>query len=113
MNQAIVNDQTRVEIQPTILTLFDVFLNTLVLTNTVPHLPVSDLVNLAATNQSFRYLLYDTPGVFRHLDLTHVKAAQFKGEDVHADRLEWHNVELDEHLTEDEYVMSSSFNGCS
>lgn len=104
MNQVIVHDQTRVEIQPTILTLFDVLLNTLVLTNTVPHLPVSDLVNLAATNQSFRYLLYDTPGVFRHLDLTHVKAAQWKGEEVPSDRLEWHNVELDEHLTEDEYV---------
>lgn len=102
MNQAIVDTQTRVEIQPTILNLFDVFLNSLVLTNTVPYLPVSDLVNLATTNQSFRWLLYETPGVFRHLDLTHVKAAQFPVDEVERDRLEWHNVELDEHLTEDE-----------
>ncbi|CAM1502536.1 Fc.00g045200.m01.CDS01 [Cosmosporella sp. VM-42] len=104
MNQAIVDTRTRVD-QSTILTLtlFDVLANSLLLTNTVPYLPVSDLVNLGSTSKGFRFLIYQTPGVFRHLDLTHVKAAQFNCKAEIDPHLVWHNVQLDEHLTEDEF----------
>ncbi|KAF7559130.1 hypothetical protein G7046_g5023 [Stylonectria norvegica] len=102
MNQAIVHHRTRSEIQPTILTLLDVLYNSLILTNTAPYLPVASLLNLAATSRDFRYLLYQTPGVFRHLDLSHVKTAQFNI--AKAERGDvWHNVQLDEILTEDDF----------
>ncbi|KAH7157336.1 putative ubiquitin fusion degradation protein [Dactylonectria estremocensis] len=103
MNQAIVDDHTRVEIQPPILNLFDALCNSLVLRNTIPYLPVSSLLSLAASSRSLRALLYETPGVFRHLDLTHVKTAQPETtKDVDND-LVWHNVQLVDYLTEDDF----------
>ncbi|KAI5459638.1 hypothetical protein BGZ63DRAFT_359442 [Mariannaea sp. PMI_226] len=104
MNQAIVHTTTRVEIQPSDLTtLFDALCNSLVLRNTLPYLPVSGLVNLASTCRDFRYLIYQTPGVFRHLDLTHVKTAQPEtGKEIDND-LVWHNVNLLDYLTEDDF----------
>lgn len=103
MTQVIADDHTRVEIQPSILTLFDALSNSLVLRNTIPYLPVSGLLNLAATCRAFRYLIYETPGVFRHLDLTHVKTAQPETKEIEIDNdLVWHNVQLVDYLTEDE-----------
>ncbi|KAH6981703.1 hypothetical protein BKA56DRAFT_672505 [Ilyonectria sp. MPI-CAGE-AT-0026] len=104
MTQVIVDDHTRVEIQPSILTLFDALSNSLVLRNTIPYLPVSGLLNLAATCRAFRYLIYETPGVFRHLDLTHVKTAQPETKEIEIDNdLVWHNVQLVDYLTEDDF----------
>ncbi|KAI0389098.1 hypothetical protein F5Y17DRAFT_463071 [Xylariaceae sp. FL0594] len=57
-------------------TLLDLLSNTLVLYQTIPYLPVSSILKLAVTSRSFHHLLYSTPGVFRHLDLTQVKSAQ-------------------------------------
>ncbi|KAI1134659.1 hypothetical protein F5Y05DRAFT_397779 [Hypoxylon sp. FL0543] len=79
--------------------------NTLVLHQTIPYLPISSLLNLAATSPSFHdLLLRRTPGVFRHLDLTQVKTAQFdidggvdRGGEI------WRNVQVDENLTEDDF----------
>lgn len=106
MSQAIVDHQTRVEI-PQIqhhgLTLFDALYNFLILRNTLPYLPVSGLLNLAATCRNLRYLVYETPGVFRHLDLTRVKTAHFYSDkEVERSESVWHNVQLSEYLTEDE-----------
>lgn len=104
MNQAIVDTTTRVEIQPSVLTLFDALCNSLVLRNTLPYLPVSGLVNLASTCRAFRYLVYQTPGVFRHLDLTRVKTAQPETtKDTIDNELVWHNVNLVDYLTEDDF----------
>ncbi|KAI1069294.1 hypothetical protein LB507_008649 [Fusarium sp. FIESC RH6] len=92
---------TRAEIKG--LTLFDTLYNDLILRHTLPYLPVSGILNLAATCKDIRYLLHNTPGVFRHLDLTRVKTAHV--EDVKQERnlAVWHNVELEDYLTEDDF----------
>ncbi|KLO88674.1 uncharacterized protein LW93_4484 [Fusarium fujikuroi] len=108
MSQVIVDHQTRAEItqiQTKGLTLFDTLYNSLVLRHTLPYLPVSGLLNLAATCRDIRYLLHETPGVFRHIDLTRVKTAHC--EDAHKETERnlavWHNVTLSDYLTEDDF----------
>ncbi|KAJ6439769.1 ubiquitin fusion degradation protein (Ufd1) [Purpureocillium lavendulum] len=85
------------------LNLFDILHNSLILRNTVPHLAVSSILNLAATDRSFRALINQTPGVFRHLDLTRVKTAQFDIDEIDHGGQVWRNVQLDENLTEDDF----------
>ncbi|RTE70653.1 hypothetical protein BHE90_014948 [Fusarium euwallaceae] len=111
MSQVIVDHETRVEIlqiRPKGLTLFDALYNSLVLRNTLPYLPVSGLLNLAATCRDLRCLIFQTPGVFRHLDLTRVKTAHFgttTNNNTEAERSlsVWRNVQLSEYLTEDDF----------
>lgn len=76
--------------------------NPLLLSLTVDHLPPSSTVSLAATSRAFRSLMYHTPGVFRRLDLTRVKSAQFDIDPIDQGGEVWRNVQLDENLTEDE-----------
>ena len=90
--------------------------NSLVLSHTTPHLSPYDVLNLAASSRYLRYLVYNSPQVFRRLDLGKVKAAQFDILGIDSGGEVWRNVQLDEHLTEDEYVffflffsLSSSF----
>ncbi|OTA99387.1 hypothetical protein M426DRAFT_67935 [Hypoxylon sp. CI-4A] len=85
--------------------LLSLLTNSLVLHQTIPYLPISSLLNLAATSPSFRELLLcRTPGVFRHLDLTRVKTAQFAFEGAIDNGGEiWRNVQVDENLTEDDF----------
>lgn len=79
--------------------------HTLVLYQTAPYLPTSSLFALGATSKAFQALIHNTPNVFRRLDLSKVKSAQFEivtaidhGGEV------WRNVQLDENVTEDESV---------
>ncbi|KAI1108753.1 hypothetical protein F5Y14DRAFT_435170 [Nemania sp. NC0429] len=83
--------------------LLDLLSNTLVLYQTIPYLPVSAVLNVAATSRSFRRLLHSTPGVFRHLDLTQVTAAQFDIDGIDHGGEVWRNVQVDENLTEDDF----------
>jgi hypothetical protein len=76
--------------------------NTLILCHTTPYLPVTDLLALAAASRAFRYLVYETPQVFRYLDLRPVKSAQFDIDGIDHGGETWRNVQLDENLTEDE-----------
>lgn len=76
--------------------------NSLILGHTAPYLPVADVLNLAATSRAFRYLIYDTPQVFRRLDLTPCKTAQFEIDGIDHGGETWRNVQVDENLTEDE-----------
>jgi hypothetical protein len=76
--------------------------NDLVLRHTTPYLGVGDILRLGASCRTLSALLGHTPQVFRRLDLSAVKSAQF---DVHAidhGGNTWRNVQLDENLTEDE-----------
>lgn len=82
--------------------LLQTLLNRLVLDNIIPYLPIHSLLNLASTNRDFRSLVYESPGVFRHLDLTRVKTAQFDVDNIDHGGQVWRNVQLDESLTEDE-----------
>ncbi|KAF5024359.1 hypothetical protein F66182_3546 [Fusarium sp. NRRL 66182] len=108
MSQASVDHHTRAEItqiQYKGLTLFDALYNSLVLRHTLPYLPVSGLLNLAATCRHLRSLLHETPGVFRHLDLTRVKTAHCESTRKEPERnlAVWHNVHLSDYLTEDDF----------
>ncbi|KAM0490636.1 hypothetical protein ACHAP8_011325 [Fusarium lateritium] len=106
MSQVIVDHHTRAEIiQIQGPTLFDTLYNSLILRHTLPYLPVSGLLNLAATCRDIRYLLHETPGVFRHLDLTRVKTAhcQDTPDKSERDLAVWHNVNLSDYLTEDDF----------
>ena len=102
MSQATVNGQTREEFETTSPSLFDILHNSLVLRNTVPYLSVSSILSLAAVDRAFRALVFSTPGVFRHLDLSRVKTAQFDIDAIDHGGEVWRNVQLDENLTEDE-----------
>lgn len=112
MSQTTVVDRTRFDTEKesyqeptTTLTdtvLLDLLLNPLILDNVIPYLGISSLLNLAATNQAFGGLLYNTPRVFRHLDLTRVKTAQFDIDEIDHGGQVWRNAQLDENLTEDE-----------
>ena len=82
--------------------LLQVLSNTLILCHTTPYLPVADRLALAATCRAFRYLIYETPQVFRYLDLRPVKSGQFDIEGIDRGGATWRNVQLDENLTEDE-----------
>ncbi|KAK7993085.1 hypothetical protein PG991_016264 [Apiospora marii] len=83
--------------------LADLLSNTLVLRQTLPYLPISSLLNLTSTSKQLRDLLYSDPDVFRHIDLTHVKAAQFEAAGIDHGGEVWRNVQLDEYLTEDDF----------
>ncbi|PFH59597.1 hypothetical protein XA68_12114 [Ophiocordyceps unilateralis] len=103
MSRAIVIGQPRPK--PEITTpppLFDTLHNSLVLANVVPYLPLSAVLNLAATDRSFRALVYRTPGVFRHLDLSRLRRAQLNLDDNDQGIELWHRSGLDESLTEDD-----------
>ncbi|KAL6870379.1 hypothetical protein J3F83DRAFT_676881 [Trichoderma novae-zelandiae] len=111
MSLATVDDPARLELQglatsgteePAI-TLYDTIHNSLVLRLVISYLSVSSVVNLAATSRAFRTLVLETPGVFRHLDLSHIKAVQFEIDEIDHGGEIWRNVQLDENLTEDDF----------
>ncbi|OTA96241.1 hypothetical protein M434DRAFT_393088 [Hypoxylon sp. CO27-5] len=105
VTQQYARDSSGSEISDVTNPLLNLLTNTLVLHQTIPYLPISSLLNLAATSPSFRdLLLRRTPGVFRHLDLTRVKTAQFDGDGGidHGGEI-WRNVQVDENLTEDDF----------
>ncbi|PHH64479.1 hypothetical protein CDD81_4554 [Ophiocordyceps australis] len=87
-----IHADTHQELEPVPASLFDLLHNSLILLNTVPHLSISSILNLAATDHAFRALIYHTPGVFRHVNLTRVRRAQLNG----------CSHDHDETLTEDE-----------
>ncbi|PMD60146.1 uncharacterized protein K444DRAFT_612780 [Hyaloscypha bicolor E] len=77
--------------------------NSLVLDQIVAYLPVSSLLALGATSKSFKDLVHRTPNVFRHLDLSNVKSAQFDIANIDNGGEVWRNVQLDENVTEDDF----------
>jgi len=77
---------------------------TIILHQTVPYIPISSLIALGATSTALKSLVYETPGVFRHLDLSNVRSAQSSiGAIDHGGEV-WRNVQMDENVTEDEFV---------
>ncbi|KAI9804834.1 MAG: hypothetical protein M1825_001202 [Sarcosagium campestre] len=55
-------------------TLLDLLSNTLILYHIAPYLSLSTLFSLAATSKSFSHLIYNTPQIFRRVNLSLVKA---------------------------------------
>jgi len=91
----------------TLISLHELLTNDLVLYQIVPYLPPSSLLALGATSKHFRDRIHNTPGVFRHLDLTNVKAANFALAAIDNGGEVWRNVQMDENVTEDEYTSHS------
>ncbi|OHW97942.1 ubiquitin fusion degradation protein [Colletotrichum incanum] len=87
--------------------------NPLILAHTAPYLSAYDRLSLASTSRAFRELVNHTSGVFRHLDLTQVRTAQFDIDGIDRSGEVWRNVHLDENLTEDECVYLSAFTCCT
>ncbi|RDL41709.1 uncharacterized protein BP5553_01688 [Venustampulla echinocandica] len=85
------------------LTLLQLLSNTVIIYQSAPYLPVYSLLALGATSKAFQSLIHHTPGVFRHLDLTRCKAAQFDIAPIDHGGEVWRNVQLDENLTEDDF----------
>lgn len=86
-------------------TLLSLLSNHLVLQHTAPNLSARDRLALGATSNNFRNLVHASPGVFRHLDLSAVSAAQFDLAPIDVGGEVWRNVQVDENVTEDEYVL--------
>ncbi|KAL7923315.1 hypothetical protein ACQKWADRAFT_290550 [Trichoderma austrokoningii] len=111
MSLATFNDPTREELQLLASTaieepatsLYGTIHNSLVLSHVIPYLSISGILSLAATNRAVRALLFTTPGVFRHLDLTHIKALNFEIARIDHGGEVWRNVQLDENVTEDDF----------
>ena len=83
--------------------LLDLLSNTLILYQTCPYLPIASLLNLAATAKCFKSLIFDTPNVFRYLDLSPIRyRVSFAPIDAGGEL--WRNERMDEALTEDEFV---------
>ncbi|KAL1875735.1 hypothetical protein VTK73DRAFT_9856 [Phialemonium thermophilum] len=77
--------------------------NSLILCHTAPYLALSDVLNLAATSRAFRTLVRQNPQVFRRLDLSFFRGAQFEIDAIDHGGETWRNVQVDENLTEDEF----------
>lgn len=86
------------------LSLLQLLSHTLILHQTAPYIPVSSLFALGATSKDFRRLIHNTPNVWRHIDLTHVKSSQSEIGSIDHGGEVWRNVQLDENVTEDEFV---------
>lgn len=84
------------------LTLLQLLSNPLILYETLQWLPAYSRLDLGATSKAFKELVYNTPQVFRHLDLTPFKAAQSAALAIDHGRETWRSVELDENSTDDE-----------
>ena len=54
--------------------LLDVLSNTLILQHTAPYIPITSLLNLAATSKAFQRLIFNAPSVFRYLNLSTIQA---------------------------------------
>jgi len=59
-------------------TLLDLLRNTLVLSHISPYLGLVNLVRLAATSKSLQDLIFNSPGVFQHTDLTKLPPCIFQ-----------------------------------
>lgn len=88
--------------QPLPTTLLQLLSNSLILSQSAPYLPLASLLALGVTSKSFRALIRDSPTVFRYLDLTKVRTAQFEIAAIDHGGEVWRNVQLDENVTEDE-----------
>jgi len=75
------------------------------LRNIVGYLPITAVLHLAVTSKDNRKLLCDTSGAFQCLDLSTIKSGQLSIGQIDQGGETWRNVQLDENVTEDEYVL--------
>jgi hypothetical protein len=90
------------------ISLLQLLSHTLILHETAPYIPISSLLALGATSKDFRTLIHNTPNVWRYIDLTQVKSAQSEIGSIDHGGQVWRNMQLDENVTEDEFVSTST-----
>jgi hypothetical protein len=104
MEKLSVEELTLVELTEHLpVTLLEFLSNTLILYQTCPYFTVSSLLNLAATSKSFQGLIYHTPGVFRHLDLSTTKGANVEFAPIDRGGNSWRAQRMDEGVTEEDF----------
>ncbi|ERF69602.1 hypothetical protein EPUS_01932 [Endocarpon pusillum Z07020] len=86
-------------------TLLELLSNTLVLDATLPYLALPTVLRLSAVSTAFHRLIYETPRVFRFLDLHRCRGAYVPPSVMPVDSggHSWRAERLDENLTEDEF----------
>ncbi len=86
-------------------TLLELLSNSLVLDATLPYLPLSSILRLSAVSTAFKSLVYETPRVFRFLDLSRCRGAYVAPSVMPIDSggHNWRAERMDENLTEDEF----------
>ena len=100
LNEAPMTDDLPQELRS--VTILHLLSNPVILYQTVPYLPISSLFALGATSKSFRNLIHNTQGVFRCVNLSHVKSAQSEIPAIDHGGEVWRHEQMDENLTEDE-----------
>jgi hypothetical protein len=87
-------------------TLLELLSNTLVLDGTLPYLPLSTIFRLSQVSKAFKDLVFQTPRVFRYLDLSKCRAAYVAPtiQPIDSGGQSWRAHRMDENLTEDEFL---------
>ncbi|KAL6241252.1 hypothetical protein RBB50_011931 [Rhinocladiella similis] len=89
-----------------ILSLLDLFTNSLILDHIVRYLPLGEILALSQTSKSFRTVLFSTPSVFRYVDVSRSRGAWVlhrHWERFDRGGIRWRNERMDESLTEDDF----------
>lgn len=87
-------------------TLLDLLSNPLVLDATLRYLPLPTIFRLSSVSKSYQSLIYETPRLFRYLDLSRCRGASYLSSSVlpsHSGDHNWQAERMDESLTEDEF----------
>lgn len=97
------------------LSLLELLSNTLVLDATLPYLPLSSIFRLSAVSKAFKRLVFETPKVFRYLDLSQCRGAYVapSGMPLDSGGHNWRAERMDENLTEDEFYAGPLRGVCS
>lgn len=85
-------------------TLLDLLINPIISDAVLPYLPLSAKVRLSRTAKSYHNWVFNTPNVFRYLDLTKCKGAYTPFvAPIDSGGHSWRAERIDENLTEDEF----------
>ena len=86
-------------------TLLDLILNTLILDQIFPAVPLASIFALSRSAKSYRSFILNNPRIFRYVDLSHCKGAYISPSLTRIDSggHSWRAERMDENLTEDDF----------
>ena len=84
-------------------TLIDLLLNTVILRQLAPYIPLQSLLSLSRTSKDIRAIITSQPEPWRYLDLTRVKSAIIDSSPIDVGGVIWRAERMDESLTEDDF----------
>ena len=83
--------------------LLELLSNSLVLYQICPYVPISGLLNLAATSKLFHNFIFGTPNIFRYLDLSTTKGGDVDFAPIDPGGEIWRSERMDEAVTEEDF----------